>query len=185
MLAISNIVSAFSTTTIGTKVVDHARFLSLVDSAISTYDWSACRQAGQGFINLPPEAISLVSAGCGKHTHNQDDYVVRTHRGEVGLYLKREKAEVCTGVAVVVYTREAYNNDPQVIEGNRQVSDEYTHVLVAVLGFAGPKPEVGMGRFVINLAGGNNEYAQYTKEEVVMKAKACHEYNSQWCTVAD
>ena len=184
-IKISNIVTAFDSNTIGTKVIKPSAFSSLLAKMIEEFDWTTCRQAGQAFINLPSDAVHYVSAGCGEHTHNPKDYVLREHRGEVGMFLKRELASVATGVAVVVYTLEAYNNDPQVIKENRQVSKGYTHVIVAVLAFAGPKPEVGMSRFVINLAGGNKEYELYTKEELVAKAKSCHEYNKAWCTVAD
>lgn len=174
-LAISDIVTAFDRVSIGTRVTGNQQaFIDLVKTAIENHDTSMDREPGQSFIKLPKEAVGMVSCGVGRHTGHQDDYCVRIHRDEPGVYLTRVNAAECTGVAVVVYTMDAYKADPQVtaarledlrptspqVDPDRyEVRDDFTHVLVAVLGFADtPKPEVSSHRFVRNLAGGNNEY---------------------------
>jgi hypothetical protein len=105
----------------------------------------------------------------------------------VSAYLKREFAEQATGCALVVYTRDAYFRDPDVTpaEAARIDSESPTHVLVAVLGFAGPESPLPPYRLVWNLAGGNLEAALWSAEEIHAKAKAAIEYDNQWSTVAD
>jgi len=163
-LGMSDIVTAFSTHTIGTKVtVPQEKFIQVVLTALASHDPSTAKEPGQFFIMLPEGAKEMVSCGVGRHTGHQDDYCVRIHRGEPGVFLTRVNAEECTGVAVIVYTKEAYEADPQCTPERVAAAcpdGDETHVLVAVLGFAGdaPKPEVSSHRFTRNLAGGNNEY---------------------------
>lgn len=161
MIGTSDTVQAFDTTAVGTRVLDKGKFMALLEKAVASFDTSKDTQEGQHFVMLPAEACELVSAGCGKHTGKAEDYVVRMWRGEPSLYLKRQFSEKPTGVAVVVYTRKAYQLDPEV-NAERFLkafpTDEHSHCIVAVLAFAGPKPPVGVSRFVANLAGANNEY---------------------------
>ena len=195
-IALSNLVTCFNLTTIGTKVVDRDAFMEILYAAVADYDFTAEDSAngvvkGQGFVGLSDEAISTLISGVGKHTHQPEDYVVRKHRGSVGLFLKREKAETPTGVAAIVYTREAYLADPEVQEeveeAQRIEQSDCTHVLVAVLAFAGPKAPVGFVRFVKNLAGGNKAYTpeSTTHEALIKEAKTVEEYHDTWCTVSD
>lgn len=74
-------------------------------------------------------------------------------------YLKRKFAARVEHGSAVVYTIDAYLNDPDVTDEERDelARCEYTHILVAVLASAGPKPPLGPYRFVHNLAGGNRE----------------------------
>ena len=58
-------------------------------------------------------------------------------------------------------------------------------MLVAVLAFAGPKAPLSPYRLVHNLAGGNNEAAQWTADEIRAKALESKVYYDEWCTVAD
>lgn len=158
---ISDVCSAFEAHTIGTKVTSsELDFILLVGDALKKYDVSNDSEPGQHFLILAKEAVAMVSCGVGRHTGHQDDYVVRVHRGEPGVFLTRENAAECTGVAAIVYTREAYLADPQVTpERAAALHEDTAYILVAVLGFAdAPKPEVSSHRFVRNLAGGNNEY---------------------------
>ena len=60
-----------------------------------------------------------------------------------------------------------------------------THVVVAVLGFAGPNPPLSPYRFVSNLAGGNNEALTYTADDMRRMAKDIKAYDDEWCVVAD
>lgn len=187
----SNIVSAFDSQTIGTKVTPFhvAAFMQMAKDAIAKYDFAAQRVPGQGFIVLPEEATQVVGAGVGKRTSNEYNYVCREHRGIVSAYLKRKYAAECTGVAIVVYTKEAYLADPDTVG-----TDEYarveaigcTHVLVAILAFAGPNPPaLPAYRLVWNLAGGNKEALVWTADEIRAKAKAAIDYDNEWVTVAD
>ena len=158
---ISDVCSAFDTHTIGTKVTaDKVEFMRVIMDAVSKHDPEQDREPGQHFVMLPKEATEMVSCGVGRHTGHQDDYVVRIHRDEPGVFLTRVNAAECTGVAVVVYTRDAYEADPQVTpERMAALDDDTAYVVVAILGFAdAPKPEVSSHRFVRNLAGGNHEY---------------------------
>jgi hypothetical protein len=113
--------------------------------------------------------------------------VCREHRGVVSAYLRREFAAPVTGCALVVYTRKAYFQDPDVTpaEAARIDALDPTHVLVAVLAFAGPKSPLPPYRLVWNLAGGNNEALLYTADEIRAKAKEAIDYDNDWSPVAD
>jgi len=190
-IAVSNIVTSFSDQTIGTKVINATDFWANVRACLSTYDTDKDIVPGQHFINLY-EPNQLISAGVGKRTLNPDDYVLRLYRGQIRMYLRRELAAPVEGGAVVIYTIDAYRNDPQVDKDELSSFDpDCTHVLVAVLGFAGPKAPLTPGRFVQNLAGGNNEALCYTADQIRGMAKDIATYWSSedggqgWCTVAD
>lgn len=157
----SDVLKCFEPTTIGTKVLDQTKFMEVLEAAVKAYDPKTDKQEGQHFVELPSSALELISAGVGQHTGNPDDYLVRVWRGEMGHYLKREHAAKCSGCAVIVYTRAAYQADPEVDKTRFLAAcptEDITHVVVAVLGFAGPNPTVSPFRFTANLAGSNNEY---------------------------
>lgn len=200
ILSVSDICSALPTPrspsiTIGTKVIpvvtqkerfDYGPFLEACYRAISAHDFSQDKVPGQGFV-LCPEALPYISSGVGRKSSDPTRYHCREHRGVVSAYLKREFAEPATGCALVVYTRNAYFRDPDVTpaEAARIDSESPTHVLVAVLGFAGPTSPLPPYRLVWNLAGGNREAALWTGNEIRAKAKAAIEYDNQWSPVAD
>jgi hypothetical protein len=130
--------------------------------------------------------IPFVSAGVGPRSKNPQDYVLREHRGVVSAYLKREFAALVTGVALVVYTREAYVRDPDVTREEAERLHDATHIIVAVLAYAGPEASpLPPYRLVWNLAGGNREAATYTADEIRGKAKAAIDFDNAWSTVAD
>ena len=195
-IAFSNIVTCFEYNTIGTRVVNPQKgSVSFWKTVVSQTEFDADgddgQVKGQRFIPLGNEALDMVSCGVGRRSVNPDDYVARSHRGAVGLYLKRSCAVRAESVGAVVYTRDAYLADPDVAndteEFNRISGSDCTHVLVTVIAAAGPKPPVGMERFVKNLAGGNNEYAvgNTTHEALISLAGEVVSYHDQWCTVAD
>ncbi len=187
-LGVAPIVSAFGEKTIGSKVIDQASFLQFVVAGIETHDTVSDREPGQHKIELPAEAADIVSAGVGKNTNNPDDYVIRAHRGKVNTYLKREMAKRATSVAAIVYTREAYLNDPDVSSSSwfcQAVANGETHVLIAVLASAGPESPLTTQRFVKNLADGNNEALAWTADEIREKAAEVTAYYDEWCVVAD
>ena len=185
---ISSICSAFTDNTIGSRVLGSGDFKANLSTALDTYDVSKDRVPGQHFIEFPNTVgcLSLVSAGVGKiKGRTADDYVVREHRGECAAYLKREFAEPVTGVACVLYTLEAYKSDPEVDMSKESFGDDVSHVIVAVLAYAGPKSPLSSKRFVSNLAGGNKEALTWDADEIRTKAEEINNYHSEWTVVAD
>jgi len=187
-IALSSIVTAFSTQAIGTKVTDPDGFWKVVTAAVEAHDFTSDKVPGQGFI-LVPEASPFVSGGVGRNVDDPAAYVLRSHRGKVHAYLKREFAAPIEGCAVVVYELQAYLADPDINEtpgeGARILSENPTHVLVAVLAFSGPKSVLSPYRFVKNLAGGNHEALSWTAEEIRAKARDIAVQTDEWSTVAD
>lgn len=184
----ANILTAHLPASIGTRVTDLPAFMAVLGRAIEEHDFSKDEVPGQGFLMIP-DAVPLVSAGVGARTTDPADYVCRVHRGVVSAFLKREKAATVEGCAAIVYTLEAYLADPDVLkepeEAARVVEAGASHVLVAVLAFAGPKPPLTPHRFVANLAGGNNEALAWTADQIREIAKGVLAYDDAWCVVAD
>jgi hypothetical protein len=184
----ANIVSAFGKKTVGTKVTNATEFMARAVHLVGATNFEAQREPGQAYIPAN-ELCDYVSAGVGERSQNPADYVARLYRGNVELFLRRKKAAKVAGVALIVYTREAYLKDPDVLkettERNRIEKSDCTHVLVAVLGFAGPKAPLSPYRLVHNLAGGNNEVSTWTVEDIKQKAAESKTYHDTWCTVAD
>ncbi len=186
----AGILSAFSSTTIGTKVLDRGAFLRELAKVTETYDPSGDREPGQHFV-MCPEGKPFVSAGVGRRTRNAEDFVLRNGRFGVDVYLKREKAAEVEGLAVVVYTRDAYLADPdlqkpeEAAERRRIEESDCSHVVVAVLAFAGPKSPLSPRTLVHNLAGGNHEALQWNVDEIHSIAKQVEGYWEEWCVVAD
>lgn len=187
-IELSDIVTAFqSEGVIGSKVEDHAGFLDVLYKAVKEYDFASARVPGQGFVDLGEAANSFVSAGVGKRVDDPRAYVVNTHRGRCSAYLKRTYSERVTGCACVVYTVDAYKGDPEVSAKEVASLEKHgaTHVLVAVLAFAGPQSPLSPFRFTSNLAGGNKEAQVWDADEIRAKAKEIYDYDTEWCAVAD
>lgn len=197
-LALSNICSAFADTAIGSKVKPECRedALRLMEQAVSLYTFP---ESGQGFI-VCPDLIPLVLSGDAPKSVEVSDYVLRKFRGEVQKFLRRECANnvEVSFCALVVYTKDAYLKDPDVVgdaeagiprdeeELNRVETLDCTHVLVALLASGGPKPTVSPGRFVLNLAGGNNDYKNMSGDDLrALAADIKANMEKSWCTVAD
>jgi len=190
----SNICSAFEPSgVIGSKVINHAEFSRVLQSAVAAHDFSTDRVPGQAFLVIP-EAMPFVSCGVGKPSANPDHYVLREYRGRVSAFLKREFAAPVESCAAVVYTMAAYLSDPDITPeeaervnntGTQDLTIGPAYVLVTVLASAGPKSELGPYRFTANLAGGNKEAQVWTADEIRAKAKAIMGYDNQWATVAD
>ena len=183
--ALASIVTAFDQTTIGSKVMDKDRFRALLTEAVENHDPATDRAPGQHFVQMPEGALPTVSAGVGRRTSRVAHYVVREHRGHVSAFLRREHAARATGLAVIVYTKGAYCADPEVDEAEVARVDYATHIIVAVLAFAGPRPPLTPHRFVKNLAGGNKEALAWTADEIRAKADIITGYDDEWCVVAD
>lgn len=188
VLGLCCIVTAFSEKAVGTKVTDAKAFLEAVPALVEGHDASGDRQPGQHYIPCP-SLVPYVSAGVGHRTDSPDDYVLRNYGGRVTTFLKREKAAVAESVALVVYTREAYLADPDTMkdaeETARILASDYTHVLVAVLAFAGPKAPLSPYRLVANLGGANNEALKWEADEIRAKAAESIAYWNEWEVVAD
>jgi hypothetical protein len=186
-LVLSDIVTAYTDRAIGSKVIHQVLFHKLVCKALEGFDFAACRQPGQAYIELDRTANLFVVSGVGRPTMSPDDYVIRVHRDRVGLYLKRSKAAPVQNTAVVVYTREAYLADPEIDwnEVERIDKEGATHVLVAVLASAGEGAPLTPNRLIQNLAGGNNEALAWTADEIRQKAAEVAGYSDKWHVVAD
>jgi hypothetical protein len=183
----SSIVTAFSTKTIGSKVVDSLKFEGFLEKAILQHDVTKDKVTGQHFLPLPNEAFETVSAGVGVRTDNLEDYILREYRGQVDVYLKRELVAPVESLAAIVYTVEAYLADPDVRPEEAVLIKDAgaTHMLVAVLASAGPRAPLSPKRLVHNLAGGNKEALAWTADEIRTKAAETKTYHDQWCVVAD
>ncbi len=191
MTAISNECKAFEATGVGTRVVSPGHFLGGLMKELKAYTFP---DNGQGFIRMPATTYADVSCGVTKRAGlTPNHYVVREWRHEVGLFARREFAAPVESLHVVIYTRVAYLADPDTLADPNELARierdiTVTHVIVAVLASAGPKPPVSSHRFVRNLAGGNSAYTPdtgYTLERAIADAKAIVEYEREWATVAD
>jgi len=172
---------------VGTKVLKPQVLESFLESrlAIGGVEFD---KHGHAFIPCPSMA-DYVSCGVGKNTNIPGDYVLRSYRGKVSAYLKREKAEYADFVAIILYTREGYLNDPDVLqdpaEMERIQASDCQYVIVCVLASAGPKAPVDGRRFCANLAGGNPEWAEYDQPTLIKMAAETTAYHDEWCTVSD
>lgn len=186
----ASIVTAFSAVTIGSKVLLEHIFEGFLREAIYAHDCAKDRVAGQHFIVLPELAHQTVSAGVGPRSNNPEDYILRMYRGKVEAFLKRSKAAPVDSLAVIVYTAGAYLEDPDVLKDQAEMwrinESRCSHVIVAVLANAGPKPPAfSPYRLVHNLAGGNNEASDWTLDDIRRKAKDALDYDNHWVVVAD
>lgn len=187
-ISLSNIVSAFDEFTVGSKVVvTKDVFLSRLEPVLEQFNFESCRVPGQGYVKLPDKFRDYVTAGAREHSLSPEDYVLRQYRGRVRPFLKRAEFVKPDNVTAIVYTINAYLNDPDSTpkENDRVIEEGATHVLVAILASKGPKSTVSPSRFVANLAGGNNEYLTLTAGEIRDMAQKVNEYVGSWGTIAD
>ena len=188
-IAFANIVTAFDDSTVGSKVTSPREFLFALEEGVRSHDTSRDRAPGQHFVVLStPEAMSAVSCGIGLRPTDPDDFLLRNHRGNVSVFLRREHALPVSFLAAIVYTREAYLSDPDVVASGETVAEEATHVLVAVLasaeGVPNPLPR-GTYRLAHCLAGGNKEADAWSLEEVKQMCADSVAYEDRFCVVAD
>lgn len=163
ILATAEICTAFQTLCIGTKVLEpyHRWFTQILHDSIAAHVFP---ENGQAKILLPDITRPMVSAGIASREElREGDFVARKFRNRVGLYARRKFAMQSEKVFAIVYTRDAYIADPDYVEGSLFGLPDYTHVLVALLGHAGPE-DVPYGSRVLlhNMAGGNNEFLPST-----------------------
>lgn len=148
--------------TIGSKVVKHKKFWAAFDTALAHYDESNDRTKGQYFVKLPAEVFGTVSAGDRLKSSNPDDYIIRHHREGPKMFLRRERAGETQFLAVVVYTRKAFLENPDITPEEAGAIGEATHAIVAVIVSSGSSAPVTPFWFVHNLAGGNLNYKRPT-----------------------
>jgi hypothetical protein len=186
---ISDVCHAFRSSCVGTKVLDPVLFCTLLEQEVYEHNPHSDDEPGQHFIPLSADCLPLVSCGVGSRTDEPQDYVVRQWRGRCELFLRRERAVQATGVAAIVYTIDAYANDPEVDSDElaRFVATGATHVIVAILAFGGPegKPPVSPWRLVCNMAGGNNAALKAEASTLRSWAAKTRDYHTEWCVVAD
>jgi len=184
----SSICTAFDNhKVIGSKVTHRVDFFRILMTAVEAHDFSLDRVPGQAFLPLP-DALPFVSSGVGKHVDDPEAYTLCSYRGRVSAFLRRRFASAPTECNAVVYTRDAYLNDPDITqEERRRINELYdgaTHILVAVLVGSGPS-QLNPYRFVANLAGGNHEAQIWTADEIRTRAKEILAYDNEWVTVTD
>ena len=188
--AFANILTAMDESTIGSKVGNPGGFLKALETAVESHDTSRDRAPGQHFVVMSMDAVEAgaVTCGIGHRTANPEDFVLRNHRGNVSAFLRRENALPVTFCATIVYTREAYLADPDVIASGDTIADEASHVIVAVLasadGVPNPLPR-GTYRLAHCLAGGNKEADAWSLEEVKQMCTDSVAYEDKFCVVAD
>ena len=175
----------FTPEAIGTFVRRPMALQVAIEEALLQYKFP---ENGQGFVSLPEADWCYVLPGVARRTTNPEDYCNRLHRGKVGQFLDRTKVALpaLSGVAAIIYTREAFLADPQTSDAEKQAFIEagHTHCWVTTLAFAGPKPPVTSWRFVVNLAGGNAAYETMTRDELVEMAQSIEAYEAEWAVVA-
>lgn len=180
-IELANICTALDNSTIGSKVIHRETFWLELEGAIRDFKFP---ENGQALV--PMSGTGLVSCGVARRTEVPIvGYHIRQYREGPSLYADRKYAASTEHLACIVYTKAAYLADPDYNPEEVIVGD---YVLVAVLASAGPKPPLTAGRFVHNLAGGNNAYKPengYTIEKAVEEAKAISAYGKEWITVAD
>ena len=175
-------------TAVGSVATRPTHLRVLIEDAVEAHP-EAMPENGQGFFMLAEPARTMVTAGVALRSKNPEDYVARVHREEIGLYLRRDSVPradlIPDGVAAIVYTAEAFMADPQTSEEEKAAFAEegFTHCLVTVLAFKGPKPPVDPDRFIANLAGGNNAALAASADEIRAEAREVQEYFSTWCVV--
>jgi len=184
--------TAFDDRTIGSKVENKGNFMAALSAAVAAFDFNAetnehVTTTGQGFIPLD-SAMGYVSAGIGPRSDDPADYVLREWRGEVKAFLRRDEAAPVSSLAVIVYTVDAYLADPDVPDQECWDigASKATHVIVAVLANAGPKPPAySPHRLVANLAGGNRDALAWDADTIRAHAVAAAIYHESWSVVAD
>lgn len=201
--AISNVCAAFDSSGVGTRVLNEAALLAVLEGALEEYDTSKDRSPGQHWIVLPEKAWGLVSCGDGKippKDVDPDPFIIREWRGEQMELLPRKYAAPVTGLAVAVYTADAYCSDPDPSlteeERHRIRSTGVGHVIVGVFASGGPPNRVTLksgrtlgvcspSRLEANLAGANPEYLGMTEDEKAEARTVCKARWEKWRTVSD
>lgn len=183
----ADILSAFNSNGVGTRVTDRATFEQILDDAVTDHDFAADEIPGQGSIVMPASVIPTVSCGVGRRSADRSHYHVRAHRGVDGLFLDRSHAATAEGVTAIVYTIDAYGKDPDVTpeELERVKGLGATHVLVAILASAGPRAPYGVQRLIRNLAGGNRQAEVWDGDRIRTLLSDSLAYSDAWSTVAD
>lgn len=202
MIGTSHIVTAFDAQAVGTRVLDEVAFRAALDEAVAAHEFP---ENGQAFITLPQSAHQTVSAGVAKLAGlSDDDLFVVTWRGLRRICAPRSAAAEVESLRVVVYTLDAYRSDPDAqgdSEEARQIRREVaaferdgaTHVLVAVLAYAGPKAPYDPITLLRNVAGANAEFLPNGEtahdlallKKIIDHARDSVAYAAEWALVAD
>jgi hypothetical protein len=181
---------------IGTRVLSTDAFLKGLAQKIEYAERDGRMQGWQGkvdghFVIPCPELQGLVSPGIGIRTNDPNDYILVFHREGMVPFLKRAKAlsvTDCQGeleMEVILYSFEAFLCDGDV--RNTPLSEwakkeRPAYVIIAIHSPASPPTP---WRFTLNAAGGNEEYKEFTADELRQKAAESAEFWKRFCTVAD
>ena len=171
----------------GSQVQNREIFLAAVSSAIETHDTTNDDAPGQHIIQMDPAVIDAagVTCGVGRRTSSTEAYHLVNWRGQVGAYLKREHAALPGTLKVVVYSREAWKVDPDVIKMGLPPFDEDYSIVAVLADPEGVTSSFSSTRLVANLAGGNKAVKNWTKDDIIQRAKDTKDYELHWSVVCD
>jgi hypothetical protein len=192
-----------SKSSVGTRILDQDKFIEYLKVALGQFDKkkhdfdaennTGNHKAGQYLVDMPRESIDTVACGVGLKSEFPSDYHYAWHRECIGKFLHRDKSLKPDKLQAVVYTIDAYINDPDVINNPQELNrtlisrDEgVKYFLVTVIASEGyENPPVGVSRFVRNLAGGNNAYRNMSIEHIRSEAVRALDYWGKYHAVAD
>lgn len=193
MFGISTNLTAFNdTNVVGSKVTNKDAFLAALTERVKAFDWSTCRTKGQAFIVMP-EALPFVSCGDAPVKGLTDaDLVARIYRDVPTVFANRSKAAPATFLATIVYTREAYTNDPNAIGEKREIPEGCDYFIVAVIAAAAGEA-LSPTRLVHNIAGENNAFIPNGDpahdlallHNVIAEARKSRDHAKTWIVVSD
>ena len=178
---------------VGSKILNPEEFRKRLVTEIIRHDHKSDSAPGQHVVTLSYETIeaSGIVCGIGLRTNNLNDYIIRSWRGQVGLYLKRECAVPVEMCRVIVYTKEAMIADPDVDEDykneimNSPDHKYVSHYLIALLA-DGPEPSARSPlRLTAAIGGHNNEYENASIEKIKSDCLESYNYATKWEVVSD
>ncbi len=180
----ADIVTADKNKTVGSKIIS-VFFWEHLARAIGDFQFP---ENGQALIPMN-DAVDTVSCGVARRVEVPlAGYHIVEYREGPTMFVDREYAASTKSLSCVVYTKAAYVANPDCTPEEAERVKDYDYILVAVLASAGNGSPLSAGRFVHNLAGGNNAFKPengYTIEKAIEDAKAIVAYGKEWVTVAD
>lgn len=188
-IGVSSRVLVFRPECIGARVLRPEQFMSILEAVVAAHDFASERTPGQGYIAMPQESYRLVSSGVGKRTEEPSNCILRGDQGRVESFLNRRLSEPVVSLTVVVYTRDAYLNDPDVGKNPAEVASatasDATHFMVEVIASAGDDAPFALRAFLASLAGDDKGASGSVPREVRELARAIQLHDDTWMVVAD
>lgn len=188
---ILSMLSAFDSSTIGTKVINRQGFFKHLDRAITE---QLIPNVNSMVLDLGVDARSCVSPGSGKRHHADGTilppscYVLREYRGRVEPFLRREFAHTIPGQnpTALLYTREAALDDKDIKadpEEWQQIHDSDAGLVLGAIWYG--QAARSAYRFVAGLSGHNEQMMGWDLATIHKEAPNTKDYEDNWATVAD